>query len=53
MAAKYKKVISFLLVSLVDFTIFIIEAHGTDVSVGVRLLSGETLLQEKNSTGRR
>ena len=29
----------------------IIEAHGTDVSVGIRLLSGETLLQEKSSTG--
>ena len=31
----------------------VIGAHGTDVSVGVRLLSGETLLQVKNSTGRR
>ena len=31
----------------------IIGAHGTDVSVGVRLLSGETFLQAKNSTGRR
>ena len=29
-----------------------IGAHGTDVSVGVRILSGETLLQAKNSTGR-
>ena len=26
----------------------IIGAHGTDVSVGIRLLSGETLFQEKN-----
>ena len=31
----------------------IIGAHGTDVSVGVRLLSGKTLLQAKNSTGHR
>ena len=31
----------------------IIEAHGTDVSVRIRLLSEETLLQEKNYTGRR
>ena len=31
----------------------LIGAHGTDVSVGVRLLSGEILLQAKNSTGRR
>ena len=30
----------------------VIGAHGTDVSVGVRLLSGETLLQAKNSIGR-
>ena len=30
-----------------------IGAYGTDLSVGVRLLSGETLLQAKNSTGRR
>ena len=29
----------------------IIGAHGTDVGVGVRLLSRETLLQVKNSTG--
>ena len=28
-------------------------AHGTDVSVGISLLSGENLLQEKNSTGSR
>ena len=27
-----------------------IGAHGTDVSVGIHLLSGETLLQAKNST---
>ena len=27
--------------------------HGTDVSIGIRLLSGETLLQGKKSTGRR
>ena len=27
--------------------------HGSDVSVGVQLLSGETLLQVKNSTGHR
>ena len=26
-------------------------AHGTDVSFGARLLSGETFLQVKNSTG--
>ena len=26
---------------------------GTDLSIGVQLLSGEILLQEKNSTGRR
>ena len=31
----------------------IIGAHGTDLSVGIRLLSGETLLQAKNSTGSR
>ena len=31
----------------------IIGAHGTDVSVGIRLLSGETVLQAKNSTGSR
>ena len=30
-----------------------IGAHGTDLSVGVQLLSGETLLQAKNSTGHR
>ena len=30
-----------------------IGAHGTDVSVGIQLLSGETLLQAKNSAGRR
>ena len=29
------------------------EAHGTDVSVGFDCLGGETLLQEKNSAGRR
>ena len=32
---------------------YFIETHGTDLSIGVRLLGGETLLQEKNSTGRR
>ena len=31
----------------------IIGAHGTDFSVGIRLLSGETLLQAKNSSGHR
>ena len=31
----------------------LIRAHGTDVSDGVASLSGETLLQEKNSTGHR
>ena len=31
----------------------IIGAHGTDGSIGIPLLSGETFLQEKNSTGRR
>ena len=30
-----------------------IKAHGTDLGVGVRLLSGETFLQVKNSTGHR
>ena len=34
------------------FELFI-GANGMDLSVGVRLLSGETLLQEKKSTGRR
>ena len=32
---------------------YLIGAHGIDVSVGVRLLSGETLLQVKNFTGHR
>ena len=32
---------------------YIIGAHGTDVSVEIRLLSGETLLQVKNLIGRR
>ena len=31
----------------------LIGAHSTDVSVGARLLSGETFLQAKNSTGGR
>ena len=37
---------------LIELSYFI-GAHGTDLSVGVRLLSGETLLHEENSTGRR
>ena len=32
---------------------YITGSHGADVSVEIQLLSGETLLQEKNSTGRR
>ena len=32
---------------------YIIGAHGTDVSIRVWLMSGENLLQEKNSAGRR
>ena len=39
-------------VSSVSFMLNI-EACNTDVSVGAQLLSGETLLQEKNSTGHR
>ena len=31
----------------------IIGAHDTDVGAGIQLLNGETLLQAKNSTGRR
>ena len=31
----------------------IIRAHGTDVSIGIRLLNRENLLQAKNSTGHR
>ena len=33
--------------------VFLIVLHHTDVSVQIRLLSGEALLQEKNSTGDR
>ena len=35
------------------FSTNIIGAHSTDVSVGVQLLTGESLLKEKNPNGRK
>ena len=48
----YFLVVCFTCVPLISLSYFI-EAHDPDLSVGVRLLSGETLLQVKNFTGRR
>ena len=36
-----------------QFSSYVIKAHGTGVSVRVQLLIGETLLQEKSSSGQR
>ena len=41
--------LSALHVSLIALSLFI-DAHGTDLSVGLRLLSGEALLQAENLT---